>query len=245
MEHHFYCYRHRGLAIFGLVWLLLLVFILPTVVVSRPDNKASCKVVFAVNCGGPSYYSDENGITYKADTGFSGGISSDAGKSFSPFPHVSDDFVYQSERYGETSFSYMIPVNQNGSYVLRLRFSEVYFQQPNQKVFDIIVAGRLLVPRLDIFSLVGIGVPHDEFVSIERKGDQLFVESQPAREGGGWWDYRRGEMKVEFSKIENFDNPKINAIELCQGTKSDVPRLEPLKKKIEKNLRWFQRPKEY
>ena len=48
--------------------------------------------------------------------------------------HQEDQLLYQTERWHDDSFSYDIPVKEDGDYVLVLKFSEVYFYAANQKV---------------------------------------------------------------------------------------------------------------
>ena len=42
--------------------------------------------------------------------------------------------MYQTERYHDETFGYTIKMAKNGNYVLVIKFSEVYFKTPNQKV---------------------------------------------------------------------------------------------------------------
>lgn len=42
--------------------------------------------------------------------------------------------LYQTERYHHSTFGYEIPLKGDGEYVLVLKFSEVYFNAPDQKV---------------------------------------------------------------------------------------------------------------
>jgi hypothetical protein len=47
-----------------------------------------------------------------------------------------DMALYQTERYGlDNDFSYEFRLPEPGDYVLVMKFCEVYFQSPNQKVF--------------------------------------------------------------------------------------------------------------
>lgn len=63
------------------------------------------------------------------------GEASDYGKSM-PINRVPqpDQVLYQTERYHTDDFSYSIPVPGDGDYVLVLKFSEVWFNAPSQKV---------------------------------------------------------------------------------------------------------------
>ena len=91
------------------------------------------EVIFAINVGGESH-TDINGIKYSADNS-KNGIASDYGKSLLIQRVVSQDHVlYQTERYDTKTFGYNFPVKQDGDYVLILKFCEVWFTAPNQKV---------------------------------------------------------------------------------------------------------------
>ncbi len=98
-----------------------------------PSCIRAYEVVFAVNCGGPAHV-DMFGVKYKADHN-PVGIASEFGLSLSiSNVHVNDMILYQTERYHTSSFSYNIPVEEDGDYVLLTKFSEVYFQNPGGKV---------------------------------------------------------------------------------------------------------------
>ena len=45
-----------------------------------------------------------------------------------------DQVLYQTERFHHDDFSYSIPLKEDGDYVLVLKFCEVWFNAPNQKV---------------------------------------------------------------------------------------------------------------
>lgn len=91
------------------------------------------EVIWAVNCGGDAH-TDIHGIQYQEDY-LDVGISSDYGKSLVIQRVVpQDQILYQTERYHMNSFGYDIPLSKDGSYALVLKFSEVWFTSPNQKV---------------------------------------------------------------------------------------------------------------
>lgn len=77
---------------------------------------------------------DKNGIKYKKDDN-GVGVASDYGMSMSIARVPPEDMIlYQTERYNNRDFSYDVQISTDGSYVLVLKFAEVYFQGPNQKV---------------------------------------------------------------------------------------------------------------
>jgi len=92
------------------------------------------EVIWAVNCGGDSHV-DEYGIAYMRDPLQRTGVASDYGRSLliQRVP-PSDQILYQTERYHTQSFTYEVPISREGEYVLVLKFCEVWFTQPNQKV---------------------------------------------------------------------------------------------------------------
>lgn len=97
---------------------------------------AKLDVVWAVNCGGDGH-TDSNGIRYQKDM-LVQGIASDYGKNMMIGRiNPQDQILYQTERYNTASFAYDIPIQGDGEYILILKFSEVWFTAPNQKVsFD-------------------------------------------------------------------------------------------------------------
>lgn len=92
------------------------------------------EVIFALNAGGESF-TDSHGIRYRRDY-LSSGVASDYGKSLliRRVPEQ-DRLLYQTERYSTETFAYNIPMpSESADYVLWLKFSEVWFNAPNQKV---------------------------------------------------------------------------------------------------------------
>jgi len=94
------------------------------------------EVIWAVNAGGEAH-TDVNGVKYQRDTN-SAGVASDFGKNLIiQRAGQQDQILYQTERYDSDTFGYDIPVRKEGEYVLVLKFSEVWFTAPGQKVCSI------------------------------------------------------------------------------------------------------------
>lgn len=181
------------------------------------------KIIYAINAGGPAH-TDIHGISYEKDP-LQGriGTASDYGKQLVMIRRVNpkDEILYQTERYHHSTFGYDIPANTDGDYVLVLKFSEVYFNAPNMKVFDVVLNGdHTIVADLDIYDKVGRGVAHDEYIPYSIKNGKLYYNEEES-------DIRGGKIKVEFIKGYR-DNPKINALYVMRGTMDDVPKLPPL-----------------
>ena len=94
------------------------------------------KVIAAINCGGNEYL-DSNGVKYEADNYYNGGSSSDHGLSFN-IKNTDDGELYQTERWSYETLTYSLPLKPtiNGKYVLILKFSEVYFNNKREKIFN-------------------------------------------------------------------------------------------------------------
>jgi hypothetical protein len=71
----------------------------------------------------------------------------------------------------------LIPVSADGEYTLILKFSEIYFTNVGDKIFDIKIGSEYIARRLDIFgTLLSKMLPLDLFISLEVKNGKLFVE---------------------------------------------------------------------
>lgn len=179
------------------------------------------KVIYAINAGGDEHQGSD-GIFYQKDP-LTVGTASDYGKNLLMIGRVpeDDEIIYQTERYHTFTFGYDLPATQDGEYVLVLKFCEVYFNGPNQKVFDVILNGdHTVVADLDIFSLVGRGTAHDEYIYFSISRGKLYYKEEES-------DIRGGKIRIEFIKGYR-DNPKINAIVLIKGDVENIPKLPPL-----------------
>lgn len=180
------------------------------------------QVIYAINAGGEAH-TDTNGIRYERDPlGGRIGTASDYGKRLligrvPPNDHI----LYQTERYHTSTFGYDLTIPADGDYVLVLKFCEVYFEAPDQKVFDVVLNGEhTIVADLDIFAKVDKGVAHDEYIPFEVHQGKLIVNGEES-------DVQGRRVRLDFIKGYK-DNPKVNAFYLMKGTLEDVPKLPPL-----------------
>nr|CAI5825916.1 unnamed protein product [Callosobruchus analis] len=151
--------------------------VVASLLILMPYIHCAGQVVYAVNCGADAH-TDSYGIRYEKDP-LNGkvGIASDYGKRLLIGRVPPNDYIlYQTERYHTNTFGYDIPVHSDGDYVLVLKFCEVYFNAPDQKVFDVVLNGEhTIVSDLDIFEKVGRGVAHDEYIPFKiSKGKHSF-----------------------------------------------------------------------
>lgn len=199
------------------MFLKLLVAVILTIWNSSQIN--ALQVLYAVNAGGDAH-NDISKIHYIPDPLMNRtGTHSEYGRN-SPIDrvHQQDQYLYQTERYHTKSFSYQLPLAGDGEYGLVLKFSEVYFTEPNQKVFSVVLNRKHTVIRdLDIFSLVGQNVAHDEIVRFKISHGRLFYKDEES-------EIRSARIPFRLAKGPQ-DNPKINAFVLFKGDLRKMPRL--------------------
>jgi len=105
-------------------------------------------------------------------------------------------------------------LKEAGKYVLILKFSEVYFQAANEKIFDVAIGRKTILRNLDIFATVGKAHSYDEYVEFELKNDKIYHNKAEASDA---YDSQKKAIIVKFLKGPK-DNPKINAIVILSGT---------------------------
>jgi Malectin domain len=134
-------------------------------VLYQPANPA---VIWAVNAGGPKY-TDGQGIIYRGNTQFTTGYAS---TTTAAIAGTTDDRLYQSERYGD--FSYTIPV-ANGDYLVTLKFAEIYWTQPGQRVFNVLMEGVKVISNLDLAAKVGPNKAYDVTLTVHVTDGKLNI----------------------------------------------------------------------
>ncbi|TGZ74478.1 hypothetical protein CRM22_000907 [Opisthorchis felineus] len=177
------------------------------------------EVVWAVNCGGPTHI-DVHGIEYIADPLLQGTASEYGRQLVINRVRMEDQILFQTERFHTDHFSYDLPYLGDGSYVLTLGFSEVWFAEPNQKVFDVQLNKEItLLQDLDIFSEVGFatGLVYD-FPFRIADGVLHVGESSTS--------ISRDSITLNFLRTGR-DNPKINMIRIIRGTLEDLRAIVP------------------
>ena len=90
---------------------------------------------------------------------------------------MTDDVeLYQSERWASEDLHYDLPILENGKYVLVLKFSEVYFNSPGEKVFDVKIGKQTVISEIDIYAKVGKARAYDEFIEFEFKDNKIYLK---------------------------------------------------------------------
>ncbi|KJH49141.1 hypothetical protein DICVIV_04699, partial [Dictyocaulus viviparus] len=158
------------------------------------------------------------GIVYGEDQNVQG-IASDYGTRYS-FPNapINDRKLYETERYNIGDLIYTFDISNNGAYVIIMKFSEVYFDLPGQKVFDIYVNNVLVKANVDIFMEANAaGIAYDLYIDFMVKNDELVI--------GDMIGNMDGRLQIRLSP--KVDNPKINAIAVLVGSSDSLPSPPP------------------
>jgi hypothetical protein len=144
------------------------------------------EVVYRINAG-RDIDIQHNGVTWFADTLFSGGKYSYLPNDISN----SDNAMYESERSaGGGGFSYSLPVDP-GVYTVRLHFSEIWFVggpgrgglgDGGERVFDVLLEGQTVLDNYDIILAAGgpLTAVTETFVNVEITDGAINLNFPPA-----------------------------------------------------------------
>jgi hypothetical protein len=141
-----------------------------------------------VNAGGGAY-TDPGGNLWAADTGYNGGLTyaTSAGIANTTTP-----VLYQSERYSTSPLQYQFSGIPAGVYTVKLKFAEIYFGSPGQRVFNIALNSQTVQTGFDIVAAAG--------------GAYKAVDlSYPVTVSAG-------QIVIQLTPV--VENPKISAIEI-------------------------------
>lgn len=137
-----------------------------------------------MNAGGARYV-DKAGNPWLAESSVSGGAVYETAAAIA---NTTDPALYRTVRYG--AFRYDLPV-PNGARTVRLRFSEIYFNQTGRRVFNVRINGTQVLTSFDITAAGGA------FAAVDR--------DFPV-------NVTNGVLEIEFLPV--VENPSVAAIEI-------------------------------
>src|SRR5208283_2457691 len=153
-----------------------------------PTSVSAGNAVFAVHAGG-GQYTDQAGVVYQSDMDYTWGST---GSTTAAITGTQDDALYQSERYG--NFSYSIPL-ANGSYTVTLKFAGIYWNAAGQRIFNVSMQGTQVISNLDIFAKVGKNAAYNVSIPVT---------------------VTNGTLNINFTSV--VDSAKVSAIEVTYGS---------------------------
>jgi tRNA A-37 threonylcarbamoyl transferase component Bud32 len=153
------------------------------------ENAAPAPPPVRIKAGSSRPLTDSEGNLWLADQGFTHGETTERSDHLA-IANTEDPALYQSERYGMTSFAYAVP---NGKYVVKLHFAETYdaIKGPGGRVFTFIVEGHEF-KDFDVWAKAG-------------GAQRACVETVNV-------EVTDGKLNIYF--IPQQENPEINGIEI-------------------------------
>ena len=118
------------------------------------------KVLFRVNCGAETAYTDKAGVKWAPDQVYSAAAKwgalggSTVRRAMKTIEGTQAPDVYLTERWGMDGYRFDLP---NGKYTLRLHFAETYedITGPGRRVFTVTIQGKPALPNFDVFKAAG------------------------------------------------------------------------------------------
>jgi len=139
----------------------------PTVTPSATITPSQPAIDIGINCGGAAYTATD-GRAWQADKAYVAGSWGYVGGSIyttgTSIAGTDDDTLYQSERWGMSAYRFTLPA---GTYLVQIRFAEIYAWQKGQRVFDVQIEGATVISGLDIFAVAGRYTAHDRSFTVD------------------------------------------------------------------------------
>jgi endoglucanase len=153
---------------------------------------ASAADAIRIRAGTTQDHTDEAGVVWLADQGFSGGDTID--RTGIKVANTATPSIYTAERYSMTGFSRAVP---NGKYTVKLHFAETYE--------GIYAAGER------VFSYTVEGKEFKDFDVTAKAGGVLraYVETVQVEVADG---------KLDITFTSKVENPEINALEIIPAS---------------------------
>ena len=107
---------------------------------SRPSASTT---VIRINAGGGTY-TDNSGVVWSADTGFTGGTVSTGAYDVLG---TTDDPLFYNRRWGAMSYKLAAP---DGAYTLRLYFADPVYTAAGKRTFSVTANGKTILSNFDI-----------------------------------------------------------------------------------------------
>ncbi len=159
--------------------------------VQSPTTTTTITPVVRVNSGGGAY-TDPSGNVWAADSNYSGGYPDAPGKAISG---TTTPALYADQRWAPSTLTYDFAV-ANGTYIVNLKFAEIYFSGTGQRVFNIAINGQAVLNNFDIVAAAG---------GPTKAVDRSFTINVT----GG---------RVTIQMVSTVDDPAVNAIEILKVT---------------------------
>jgi hypothetical protein len=147
-----------------------------------------------VAAGQATAVTDATGNVWSADEDFTGGTAAVQSPA-SAITGTDTPALYNGQRYGDPSFSYLFAV-PNGTYTVTLKFAEQYVTAAGMREFDIAINGATVETNFDIYAVAG---------AMNAAVDEPFTVNVTS-----------GSIQISFTQ-GSVQFPKVDAIQIVQG----------------------------
>jgi uncharacterized protein (DUF608 family) len=144
-------------------------------------------ILVAINAGGNDYTASD-GTQYNSDASSGWVTGGTSYSTSSTIANTNDDVLYQTERYGD--FSYSIPLS-NDNYNVVLKFAEIYQDNPGSRIFNVSIESEEVIHNLDLYFRTGKNAAYDVVIPV------MLTD---------------GTLNINFITIA--DNAKLSALEI-------------------------------
>jgi len=144
----------------------------PTTTTSSGSTTSSTMTPIRVNAGG-GQYTDPNGNLWSGDYGSTGGYSYLVNTSIA---NTNAQALYQAVRWNDRVLDYNFTV-PSGTRTVTLKFTEIYFSSPNQRVFSVWINGQEVLSNFDIVAQGGRNAAIDRTFQVQSSG-QISIHMQ-------------------------------------------------------------------
>lgn len=172
-------------------------------------------VVLAIDCGQTAPKTHFN-ISYKADQHYSKSsrvVTYPIDEKEVHFLYTREQHIYYTERHADDVIAYALPLKKPGLYTLILKFMEMHFTEPGQRMFDIQIGKKFVALNIDI-----INETQSRYAALEKYYEielteeyEFFFEDELCEEA-----YEEGKFELRIVRGKA-DLPKIDAIVVVRG----------------------------
>ncbi|CAD8183130.1 unnamed protein product [Paramecium octaurelia] len=180
------------------------------------------RVTHAIDCGNFLDTRSSAGIKYKRDHHYIGQseiVDYYERAQRRKIKFTDDQSLYLTQRQGQ-SFAYTIPIDneipENQTYVLVLKFAELFYEESNSRIFNVLLGKMMILQNIDIFQLVGTYTAHTEYIEFTIDEGTVYYQGEICIGALN----NRNELVVGFSASQ--DQATIAALFLFKGPLKDT-----------------------
>lgn len=175
----------------------------------NPEN-----VIYALNCGSKSEYKSRDGFIYQADKWFHGKTEVATYWNHPKVPsygfkYTEDHELHRIERWAHGILTYRLPLEEQGQFVLILKFTEVNWMAEGSRVFNIKIGDTYIRKGFDILR-GGHTSEVSLYIQFSFEDGVLVWKDQEIKNG-----LHNNQLILIMEAVT--DNPKIDGLILYRG----------------------------